>query len=201
MNLPLPTLPVPSQPGTTRALALAALLREPRMFEKPGSPGNTLPGLYDLIQLCLRPTDVVLEVGSYAGVSSELFAWHCRELYCVDNWQTYGERELSLMREAEQRFDRRMAPYVHVFKQRLESAGAAARHPDGSLDLVYIDGSHAYQAVRRDIQLWWPKLKVGGYLAGHDFDLTAHVARAVQERFGPVATFQDSSWVVRKQGA
>lgn len=40
--------------------------------------------------------------------------------------------------------------------------------PDG-LDFVYIDGSHIYDAVKRDISLFYPKLKTGGILGGHDF--------------------------------
>lgn len=40
--------------------------------------------------------------------------------------------------------------------------------PDGSLDFVYIDGNHSEEYVRQDIRLWWPKVKIGGMLAGHD---------------------------------
>lgn len=42
---------------------------------------------------------------------------------------------------------------------------------DNSLDFVYIDGNHAYDWVKQDIQLWWPKLKKNGLLMGHDYIL------------------------------
>lgn len=40
---------------------------------------------------------------------------------------------------------------------------------DESVDFVYIDGEHTYEAVAQDIEDWWPKVKVGGILAGHDY--------------------------------
>jgi hypothetical protein len=50
----------------------------------------------------------------------------------------------------------------------MESGLAASHFPDGSLDFAYIDGDHRAEAVLRDLNLWWPKLKAGGLLAGHD---------------------------------
>ena len=40
---------------------------------------------------------------------------------------------------------------------------------DESLDFVYIDANHAYEYVVQDINLWYPKVKSGGYLCGHDY--------------------------------
>ena len=41
--------------------------------------------------------------------------------------------------------------------------------PDNHLDFVYIDANHAYEHVKRDIELWYPKVRRGGYLMGHDY--------------------------------
>ena len=38
-----------------------------------------------------------------------------------------------------------------------------------SLDFVYIDANHSYDYVKEDIELWYPKVKSGGYLLGHDY--------------------------------
>ncbi|GAI15065.1 unnamed protein product [marine sediment metagenome] len=40
---------------------------------------------------------------------------------------------------------------------------------NNSLDFVYIDGSHTYESVAEDIILYYPKLKKGGLLSGHDY--------------------------------
>ena len=38
-----------------------------------------------------------------------------------------------------------------------------------SLDFCYIDGNHSYRAVMEDLDAWWPKVKIGGIMGGHDF--------------------------------
>jgi len=39
------------------------------------------------------------------------------------------------------------------------------------LDFVYIDGNHSYEFVKKDIELYVPKVKSGGLIAGHDFNI------------------------------
>ena len=36
------------------------------------------------------------------------------------------------------------------------------------VELVFIDGSHEYELVRLDFELWFPKLISGGIIALHD---------------------------------
>lgn len=52
--------------------------------------------------------------------------------------------------------------------------------PDGSLDCVFVDGDHSYTAVKKDLTLWWKKIRVGGQMLGDDYWL-ADVSRAVHE--------------------
>jgi hypothetical protein len=52
---------------------------------------------------------------------------------------------------------------------RMFSHEAAPLFPDGSLDFVYIDGNHSFEAVTQDLELWWPKVKAGGLFSGHDY--------------------------------
>ena len=49
------------------------------------------------------------------------------------------------------------------------SADAAKTVPDDSLDFVYLDARHDFNGVFEDLSVWWPKLKMGGILAGHDY--------------------------------
>jgi len=53
---------------------------------------------------------------------------------------------------------------------------------DNSIDFLFIDGNHEYEAVKQDISLWLPKVKKGGVISGHDYDLES-VKRAVDEIF------------------
>lgn len=82
---------------------------------------------------------------------------------------------------------------------REDSATAAARFADGSLDLVFIDADHQYDAVLRDLEAWWPKISPTGRIAGHDYSAEIekrfakprygasggyHVARALRAFYG-----------------
>jgi hypothetical protein len=53
-------------------------------------------------------------------------------------------------------------------------------------DVVFIDGSHDYQSVKRDIALWRTRVRpAGGRLCGHDYDDNwPGVKQAVDEAFG-----------------
>lgn len=50
-----------------------------------------------------------------------------------------------------------------------DSAESAAKFEDQSVDFLFIDGGHEYEAVKRDIQAWLPKMKPGGFMAGDDY--------------------------------
>jgi predicted O-methyltransferase YrrM len=64
---------------------------------------------------------------------------------------------------------------------RKKSEEAADSIPD-DLDFVYIDGNHDYEYVKRDCEIYYPKLKHGGVLGGDNFEsLFPCVIRAVTE--------------------
>jgi hypothetical protein len=54
-----------------------------------------------------------------------------------------------------------------IFKMLSNEAANCIR--DGSLDWVYIDANHSYEACKEDLRLWWPKVKNGGLFSGHDY--------------------------------
>jgi len=68
-----------------------------------------------------------------------------------------------------------------------DSLDAAPKIADASLDFGFIDANHTYPAVRSDVRVWWPKVKPGGLLAGHDYGARRDVSgfwgvkRAVDE--------------------
>lgn len=64
-----------------------------------------------------------------------------------------------------------------------DSVDAAKAVEDNTLDFCFIDGDHSYNGVMRDLCAWWPKVKRGGWIGGHDWENDAHkhwgVKRAV----------------------
>lgn len=78
----------------------------------------------------------------------------------------------------------------------LTSREAAKQFPDGLLDLVFIDADHTYEAVKEDISLWLPKIRIGGMITGHDYHKTGNIShngvkRAVDEKFDNVNLTSD----------
>jgi hypothetical protein len=73
---------------------------------------------------------------------------------------------------------------------------------DGSVDLVFIDADHSYEGVKADIEAWLPKVKVGGWIGGHDYKSPRFpgVERAVHERFDQVEHGANSTWFWRMIG-
>lgn len=84
---------------------------------------------------------------------------------------------------------------------RLTSVEAASTYEDASLDAVFIDGDHTTDAVIADCQAWWPKVRPGGTLAGHDRNW-ASVSKGVRafEQFAGVRVrpVSASCWEFRK---
>lgn len=63
---------------------------------------------------------------------------------------------------------------------RMPSAVAAKLFDDNSVDFVFVDGNHTYPYVKKDLEVWIPKIRNGGLIAGHDFN-DWEVAKAVSE--------------------
>jgi len=50
--------------------------------------------------------------------------------------------------------------------------------PNRSVDCVFVDGDHTYNAVLKDLALWWKKVREGGQMLGDDYWMD-DVSRAV----------------------
>lgn len=81
----------------------------------------------------------------------------------------------------------------------MPSSQAAQIFDDGSIDFVYIDGAHEYDALKADIAAWGPKVKNGGIIAGDDYGIGVHpdVQRVVDEIF-PSAEKEGVVWIYQK---
>jgi len=51
----------------------------------------------------------------------------------------------------------------------MDSALAASSFAPASVDMVFLDGDHSYEGVRRDCLAWRPIIRPGGWLGGHDY--------------------------------
>ena len=85
------------------------------------------------------------------------------KLYLVDNFS-------GVLKVDQGRLNKRLDGYgSRTTRYWVTSEQAAFVIPDKSLDFVYIDANHDYKFISQDIDLWYPKLKDGGILCGHDY--------------------------------
>lgn len=125
-------------------------------------------------------TGTGFEIGVFEGAFSNylLEYWRGEKLVSIDPWLTWAKDEYrdGCNREQEKMdafyaaTQRLLAPYGKRSEiWRTTSQEASVKVPDNSLDFVYLDAMHHEEAVTDDISYWYPKLRTGGMLAGHDY--------------------------------
>lgn len=144
---------------------------EPKIVEIPGTNRETFAKLLTELDLNLG-----VEMGVEQGLYSEIL---CKanpniELYSVDAWTAYKGYRDHVSQE-------KLDGFLEITKNRLKpyratvikgfSMDVVKQFKDESLDFVYIDGNHEYQATVNDICEWQKKVKVGGIVSGHDYIL------------------------------
>jgi predicted O-methyltransferase YrrM len=99
-----------------------------------------------------------------------------KDFYLIDCWEhqdvtVYGHDPANVPDEVheglyelvKQRFSSH--PEVHII--RAYSVDAAKEFVDAYFDWIYLDANHLN--LRADLEAWWPKIKPGGWCAGHDY--------------------------------
>lgn len=116
-----------------------------------------------------RAAEVGVDIGLYCQQFNE--RWRGEYYFAVDPFEPYEEMpydrsgDLQMFIGAVQRFH----PRVKLVRAR--SPEAAKLLPTWiNLEFAYIDGSHVYENVIKDMFAWWDRLYDGEtILAGHDF--------------------------------
>jgi predicted O-methyltransferase YrrM len=127
---------------------------------------------------------IAAEIGVFFGKNSREINKNLRvkRLYLIDpylnneNYKNDGNyKKLKRARENAHR--------INNFRNNIwieELSENAVKKIKEDLDFLYIDGSHEYEYVKKDLQLYWPKIKRGGIVSGHDIQGNG-VSKAVLE--------------------
>jgi len=152
---------------------------------------------------------IFVEVGVWKGKSAAFMAVEIInskkkiEFYAVDHFKGSPEHQNDPFVKAntlKEECYKNLEPVMGIVRMLpLPSLEAAAMFSDNSIDFVYIDGAHEYDALKADIIAWGPKVKTGGIIAGDDYGVGAHpdVRRVVDEIF-PSAKKEGIVWVYEK---
>jgi hypothetical protein len=153
--------------------AVLARLAQPRPVLRVR---EEFPQWLNLLNLRAKGVEIGVQRGTFSTVL--LSRWAGQHLTCIDPWRSFDPASYHDTANVEQarqdaNFEttrQRISPFGERASQlRKTSAEAAADFAEASLDFAYIDAQHHYEAVVEDIALWWPKVRPGGILAGHDY--------------------------------
>eukprot|EP00929_Paragymnodinium_shiwhaense_P081479 TRINITY_DN42648_c0_g1_i1.p1 TRINITY_DN42648_c0_g1~~TRINITY_DN42648_c0_g1_i1.p1 ORF type:complete len:528 (+),score=60.58 TRINITY_DN42648_c0_g1_i1:92-1675(+) len=89
---------------------------------------------------------------------------------------------------------------LNIVVHKGSTAEVASAFQAEEVDLVFVDASHLYPHVSADVQMWWPLVKQGGIMAGHDFRYAVGGVKQVVGEFfeGDVYLDSDSVWWTSK---
>ena len=154
-----------------------------------------------------------VEIGVAFGGHSESLLQHTsvEKLYGVDPY-LHMEGYEDPMNLPQEEFDalynyiqQRFTVFGERYQHIRQLSRIAINEIVGEVDFVYIDADHSYKGVWDDLCIWYPKVKIGGIIGGHDYEHPAFpgVKQAIDEFFTPL-NFQihaegEGVWWVEKQ--
>lgn len=134
----------------------------------------------------------VLEIGAYAGASAIQWGQALKKqnianpfVFSVDPWEGYIDLEKNhRLRYRMMNHALATGTILELFKWNVHAAGideicepvigtaesVLSRFEENTFDVIYIDGNHDYEAVKKDIQTVLPLLKDDGLLCGDDLE-------------------------------
>jgi predicted O-methyltransferase YrrM len=142
------------------------------------------------------PCPKILEIGCWTGQSTAVICAYLRSLphwngrvHVIDPFEGTSDSKLpQLAKEYDIRaiFEHNMK--MLGFEKFIEVHQGLSQDkfflfPNNSFDFIFVDGDHKYSGVIKDLELYWPKLRPGGIMIGHDYDSNAWDERFIENEF------------------
>lgn len=163
-------------------------------------------GLEDLIEYVKQHGDTkkmsMIEIGSYAGESTQMFAKEFESVVAIDPFMNdYDPNDITCsymkLEKVYNTFKEVVDRNDNIKHIRMTSDDAVVTLLGVSVDFIYIDGLHTYEQIKKDITNYLPLLKPNCLIGGHDYHTTwGGVIKGINEILGePDTTFLDTSWI------
>lgn len=127
----------------------------------------------------------IVEIGSFKGKStvalglgSKFISERKRTIFAIDPFVTNGHYIYHFNDFLNNIVNMRLANYVTPIKK--FSQDAIQDCPE-NIAALFVDGDHSYFGVKRDIELYAPRVVPGGFIAFHDYTVYQDVKKAVDE--------------------
>lgn len=156
---------------------------------------------------------IFVELGAYKGKSTSFIVTEMVNrnrninFYTVDTFQgdsgstdlkeveAYKQVNVSKM---EEEFDKNTEHLSEHFEVIVAYSFESAKYFDSnSVDCLFIDAGHSYEAVIKDINAWLPKMKNGSIMSGHDYNSWEGVKKAVNELLGIPDKVENDCWFIK----
>jgi len=132
----------------------------------------------------------IVEIGSLFGRSTRALADNTEGMvYAVDDF--IGPRDATIPSFLKDNIFETFLWQTRDLIEQNKITPVIIDHKDAYIeapDMVFIDGSHKFEDVQRDIALWYPLLQKGGLICGHDY-----TKRAVDGAIGKFKIAKDTS--------
>ena len=146
----------------------------------------------EMIDQLIPSGGTIVEIGVFQGDFAETLAkTNPKQLYLVDCWEAGGTcsgdvdgNNMKHFSSGEELWDSvkgRYEFYPNVSIHRQYSSEFLKTLENLSIDAIYIDGDHSYKGVKEDLNNAFPKVKKGGWIMGHDYEMNMKKAKHVYE--------------------
>lgn len=139
---------------------------------------KSFPNRNELIKTYIAPHMSGAELGVFLGEFSEVLAsLRPSNLFLVDLFEGItgsGDKDGNNMTYVSMSESRDNLLQKYVDNKAIQIIQSNTKDflesiPDNSLDYIYIDADHSYEAVCIDLSLARHKVRAGGYIMGHDY--------------------------------
>jgi len=151
-----------------------------------------------------------VEIGTWKGQSAFFMANKIKEsnkkitFYTIDLFEVPEDNYLNAyLEDGEDLYEKclknlkPLKDYVNIIKG--DSRVVHSQFKNDSIDFLFLDGDHSYEGVKKDLELWFPKVKKGGVIGGHDYTQTCcGVKKGVDEFFKIKVNQNENSWTFNK---
>ena len=152
---------------------------------------ETFEDLFDMVASKCKDGMRFIEVGSFLGGSICYMGQKLKELnknvelVAIDTWEfnNIDADHMKLVHRSDH-----YAEFLHNVRSCeitvksivSDSIEAARLFEDNSVDFLFLDGNHIQDYVKRELEVWLPKMKTNSIISGHDYN-DRGIYQSVQE--------------------